>query len=201
MINIVKFLYDNALMQVRLGDKLTNDIVVTQGVLQGEVFIPLLFILYLADITTFFEKQGLEGISKDKSAFLFLLYANNIVMLIRSETHLREGLQILEENCKSKGMMFNVDKTKAMRVSLTDKGCCKYSPFHFNGKVIELVKSYTYLDVVIYSNIRGTASINYAISNSRLASNTVLSILAKLKGELWVGKSMKIQLPAKFEFD
>lgn len=47
MINIVKSLYDNASIQVKSGDKLINDIQVTQGVLQGEVLSPLLFTLYL----------------------------------------------------------------------------------------------------------------------------------------------------------
>ncbi|CAG5073426.1 Similar to X-element\ORF2: Probable RNA-directed DNA polymerase from transposon X-element (Drosophila melanogaster) [Cotesia congregata] len=51
LINILKILYDNAQMKVRVNGQLSEQANVTLGVLQGEVLSPILFILYLSDIT------------------------------------------------------------------------------------------------------------------------------------------------------
>lgn len=176
-------------MRVRVDRQLSGEIGVTQGVLQGEVLSPLLFILYLADLVSFSEEHGLEGISLcNGKSVLFLMYADDIAMLIRTAGQMQRSLRLLEEYCNSNDLLVNTSKTKILRVSTSGKCRKKYPVFKFNGEIIEMVKNYTYLGVLFTSSAVGRSTACQAISRSKVASGTALSTIAKLKADSWSGK-------------
>ncbi|XP_015124615.1 uncharacterized protein LOC107046505, partial [Diachasma alloeum] len=59
MLRIIKSLYDRASMKVKMDSQLTDPIAITQGVLQGEILSPLLFILFVHDIEAFMQRDAL----------------------------------------------------------------------------------------------------------------------------------------------
>ncbi|XP_028982198.1 uncharacterized protein LOC114841397 [Diachasma alloeum] len=60
MIRVLKALYDKASFRVRIDTQLTEPIQITQGVLQGEILSPLLFILFIHDIDMFMKQNALQ---------------------------------------------------------------------------------------------------------------------------------------------
>lgn len=47
---ILKNLYDKATVKIRASEGTTNEMKITEGLLQGEILGPLLFILFCADL-------------------------------------------------------------------------------------------------------------------------------------------------------
>ncbi|XP_046411929.1 uncharacterized protein LOC124175576 [Neodiprion fabricii] len=114
-IRTLKDFYDKASMYIRSGATLSNPIEVSEGVLQGDVLSPLLFILYLADINDFFKAQEVEGLYLDSvTQIVMLLFADEIVIVTHSANKLRLALKTLEDYCETNGLTINTSKTRIM---------------------------------------------------------------------------------------
>lgn len=87
---------------------------------------PLLFILLLANIIEFFEKEGMRGfvLSVAKS-IIMLLFAADIVILAKSWHDARDKLETLGKYCEVDGLELNPSKTKKV-------------PFRRSGKLNKL---------------------------------------------------------------
>lgn len=82
IIMILMELYEQAYIQIKQGRKTTDKFPVTECVLQGETLSPLLFLLFLDDMETFFRSYGCEGINVDNLLdLLILLCADDTVLL------------------------------------------------------------------------------------------------------------------------
>lgn len=115
MLNIIRSLYDQASMQVKSRNTLSNEFQVTEGVLQGESLSPLLFILYISDFEDFFRGKGLEGLNIDGYTDpLMLLYADDTVIFAHSHIDLERKLKALGEYCDLNGLTVNISKTNIM---------------------------------------------------------------------------------------
>lgn len=140
-------------MKVRVDGHFPGEIEVKQRVLQGEQLSPLLFVPYLSDLVFFGEEHDLEGISlSNNKSVLFLLYVDDIAMLLRSAGHMQKSLRLLEEYCSLNDFLVNTSKIKVLRVSASGKCRKKCTVFKFNDKIIEMVKTYTYLGVLFTSS-------------------------------------------------
>lgn len=118
LVNILKSLYKGTIMQIKSSDSLSSPIDVTMGVLQGEILSPLLFILYIVDLITFFEEHGLNGLNLGPTYDLLALeYADDLALPTRTAISLHKLLKVLEIYCDMNGLTVNVSKTKILRVS------------------------------------------------------------------------------------
>ena len=63
IINILANLYSKASLQVNTLEGMSNTCLITEGLLQGEVISPLMFALYISDIESFLEEEGIRGVS------------------------------------------------------------------------------------------------------------------------------------------
>lgn len=61
-LRILQYMYGQASLRVRQGSVFSDKIDITEGVLQGEILSPLLFILFLSDLEAFFRCRGAQGI-------------------------------------------------------------------------------------------------------------------------------------------
>lgn len=138
-LRILANMYAHANLRVRQGPDCSERIEITEGVLQGEILSPLLFILFLSDLESFFRARGARGISIDAfTDVLVLLYADDIVFLSENAVRAQKVLDILDEYVKAKGLTANVNKTQ-MVICKPGRPPKLTKPFLFDGKEIVTV--------------------------------------------------------------
>ena len=107
-----------------------------------------------------------------------LMYADDLVLMSRSESGLQILLNRLGEYCRKWRMEVNIEKTKAMKFSGNGHKC--KSVFLYNGKPLENVAKYKYLGIEFSSS----GSWSNAIAN---ISNRGKKTLFLLKGYICSG--------------
>ena len=126
MFKIIHNLYDNAKSCVRVGHLKSEPCVSNIGVRQGENLSPILFSLFLNDLTEFIAHayNGLVDVSEmsilllgndDIEVFFklyLLLYADDTVILAESKDELQAALNAMYLYCKSWDLEVNPSKTK-----------------------------------------------------------------------------------------
>ncbi|CAG5075373.1 Protein of unknown function [Cotesia congregata] len=178
--------YDQAILQVRSERLLSGAFEVTEGVLQGEILSPILFILYLSDIVDFFRSREALGIQiNNVYDLLMLLYADDLVILARTINELKKSLKILEEYCTCNFLIVNINKTKIMH--FRRGGPREKRSLLLNGKTIEWVDEYIYLGVPFTSSTLGLTAAKAASQKAQSAAGAGLATLANIKAESWQG--------------
>lgn len=188
MIRILKGLYDCATVHIRspFGDSDKYD--VSEGVLQGEILSPLLFIIFLSDIVLFFRAQGVRGIDiNNVTDLLMLLYADDLVVFAFSPADLRRKLKILQQYCLENGLTVNVEKTKIIVFRASGRLDKHSKVFTLDAKPVVVTNSYTYLGVDFTSSALGLQATRAALARANIASTSVLSILSRAKVDSWAG--------------
>ena len=145
--NSLKTLYTNDNCCIKVGNKLTQPFVANQGVKQGCILSPLLFNIFIADIVERFGTEDCRPLKIDATQNLScILWADDIILLSRSEEGLRNMLSALYSFADDNGMAINTKKTKCMIFNKTGKFIRRSYPMK-NG-TIETTNSYKYLGFI-----------------------------------------------------
>ncbi|XP_059224641.1 uncharacterized protein LOC131997617 [Stomoxys calcitrans] len=143
-IKMIEAVYQNTQSAVWTGEELSGYFDTESGVKQGCLLSPLLFSLYINDLSDALEGGvDIEGIN-----IKTLLYADDIVILAEDSTTLQQMIANLEEFCKKWSLIVNTEKSKIMvfrnggRLSQQDK-------WFFHAEPLEVVSEYKYLGVVL----------------------------------------------------
>ena len=184
-IRIIKKLYENATLRVRVGLDLTHDFDITEGVLQGESLSPLLFILFISDFEAFFRSRHLEGLNIDGiNEIITLFFADDLVILAFSHIDLIKKIEAFRMYCDMFNLNVNVKKTEI--VIFKKAGRRKATPeFRYNNVKINIVQNYTYLGVKFTNSALGLQTSNAAVEKSRIATAKIISTLAILRLNSW----------------
>ena len=157
--NVLKTLYLNDSCCVKLDGKLTNTFVANQGVKQGCILSPLLFNIFLADITEQFTNEACNPIKIDDSNSLgSLIWADDILLLSESEEGLRCMLQNLSQYSEKNGMEINIQKTKCMIFNKSGKFFKR--SFKLKDETIFTTNSYKYLGFMVTPSGELTTGLN-----------------------------------------
>ena len=176
--NIIKAMYMDNNICVKINNcERTSFLQSNVGVLQGDSISPLLFNLYVSDL-----KASL-GVDDDTPKLVSthvncLMYADDLILISRSELGLQALLNKLSEYCRKWRMEVNTEKTKVMKFSGNGHRC--KSVFLYKERPIENVSTYKYLGIEFSSS--GTWS--NAITN---ISNRGMKALFLLKGYICSG--------------
>ena len=138
-------LYSNDKACIKIGDKISDDFDINQGVRQGCVLSPLLFNIFISDLP--------KHLCSDSDVILYeghkincLLWADDLVMLSESEVGLQSLLHHLYTYCSKNEVTVNLDKSKCMIFNKTGK--LMRNPFYLGGEKLENVRSYKYLGLI-----------------------------------------------------
>ncbi|CAG5102816.1 Similar to RTase: Probable RNA-directed DNA polymerase from transposon BS (Drosophila melanogaster) [Cotesia congregata] len=186
IIRLLKNLYAQAILQIKSTDQLSSKFEVTERVLQGEILSPLLFILFLHDIVTFFRDKGAKGFRiNNLHDIILLLYADDLVIMADSTADLNKKLIILREYCSQNKLIVNIDKTRVLHFKRAGKG--DSTRLYYDKELIEWSNEYEYLGVPFSTSALGLVATNAASRKAKLAMGAVLSTLARIGADSWDG--------------
>ena len=157
MFKIIHSLYANAKSCVRMGHAKSESFVSNVGVRQGENLSPILFSIFLNDLSEFISHayNGLNNISEmskillsnDEIEVLFklyvLLYADDTVIFAESKEELQSALNAMYLYCKSWDLEVNPTKTKV--TVFCNRKFEHNMAFTYNGQDLDIEDGFVYL--------------------------------------------------------
>ena len=154
--NVIKNMYLNNNLCVKTSSGLTPYFISKVGVRQGCALSPLLFNLYISDLSSCLDSsENITAIKLHSKRITHLLYADDLVLIAESENDLQSLLDSLGKYCLKWGLSINHKKSK---VIIFTNNCgvrpkkLKELRFYIDNSSIEIVGSYKYLGVVFSEN-------------------------------------------------
>ena len=105
----LKAIYNNVKCSVRINGHLTDWFSINTGQKQGYLLSPVLFNLFMNDLTLALESIGL-GIDIDGNKVCILQYADDIVVMAETQQELQTLLEIVHTWCNANSMQVNLEK-------------------------------------------------------------------------------------------
>jgi hypothetical protein len=143
IVSLIKASYNNSRCSVLHNGQLSNSFEVKQGVRQGCILSPILFLVVIDDILTAAvgdnEAKGIQWRLAEKLSHLD--YADDVCLLANSRSGLRTMSHALYEKGKCAGLKINIPKTKIMSVNATEDS----QQLLLQEQVIQEVQQFTYL--------------------------------------------------------
>ncbi|XP_075163988.1 uncharacterized protein LOC142236632 [Haematobia irritans] len=143
-VKMIEAVYSNTQSAVWTGKELSSYFETQSGVKQGCLLSPLLFSLYINDLS---ESLG-EGLYIEDINIRVLLYADDIVLLAEEPSVLVTMINKLEEYCNKWNLVVNTSKSKIM---IFRKGgrVSQNNTWIYQGERLEIVPDYKYLGVIL----------------------------------------------------
>jgi len=146
LVNLLAKLYSKQKAKVRVAGTLSHGFRVKRGVRQGCVLSPHLFNI-LAEMVMREALEGFDGgIQIGGRRVTNLRYADDIILLARSEIELQEMVDRLDTASKKYSLLINEEKTKTMTTNGTS---CN---IRINNNILEQVTTFPYLGSLITSD-------------------------------------------------
>ncbi|KAL1447096.1 hypothetical protein WDU94_003514 [Cyamophila willieti] len=181
VLSLLKKIYQQAEVQIRVADQFTPPHRINKGLLQGDSISPLNFIIFINDLEEFMRNNGGEGVSISSTTdIILLLYCDDLILLATSKIDLQRKLNLLYLYCQQNKMIVNETKSKIVifrrggRVARSDV-------FQFNGRPVEVVSDYNYLGILFSSHGVFHKASQQALSKGRTAVGCVKNVLVNSK--------------------
>ncbi|XP_060587764.1 uncharacterized protein LOC132743245 [Ruditapes philippinarum] len=146
--NSIKSIYNHTVSCVRINGRLTEWFQCVNGVKQGDNLSPTLFSVFVNDLVTEINNLDL-GVKIDDTSVSMLLYADDIVLIAKSEADLQIMLNQMHDWCKRWRVLVNTEKSKVVHFR---KGRTQRTEYEFKIglNVLEIVDKYKYLGVIMH---------------------------------------------------
>ena len=133
LLDNIRAMYTNSLCAVRTTTGYTKWFEIKSGVRQGCVLSPLLFIIYMDEITKR-ANPNIENINE-------LLFADDQGLINEDEDELQRHANSLNTECQNHNMKISISKTEAMHISKTSKDI----KIKINNEEIKQTNEFKYL--------------------------------------------------------
>ena len=188
---IVEIIYEETSCRIKIGKKCTRKFRIKKGLRQGCPFSPLLFLILLADVESFFKKRTNGGINIGKRRIYTLAYADNLAVLSTEEGEIKKMLKSLEKYFDEKEMCLNVEKSKILVFSRRDtKKNVRLWKWKREEINIEEVNEFKYLGYTFMKNNPDDAHIRTITKKATAIMAQVWGIGERKFGGDWERKMM-----------
>jgi len=168
MLKALQTMYSNDNTCVRTGNGLTNTFACTTGVKQGCPLSPNLFGLFLDELEELMRNvHGADAPSLTGAAIPILLYADDLVIISKTQVGLQKLMDCLETFCQERGLTVNITKTKV--VVFGSRTCLK-KLITFNEMPVEQVESFKYLGLEFHQNCSFKLATDKLLASARRAT-------------------------------
>ena len=146
--NILKNMYNNDSIKIKIGERLSENIYPNQGVRQGCILSPTLFNIFLADLPGTINKTENHPVKiGDKRNLSCIIWADDVIMFSQSEKGLQNMILKLASYTEDNSIEINADKTKCMIFNKT--GRLMRRNFKYKNANLETVREYKYLGFIL----------------------------------------------------
>ena len=144
----IKAMIENVVQIPKINGKLLQPIITSTGLKQGDNLSPILFDIFFDDVDQIFDSQCNPVIFNSEISLNHLLYTDDMAILSLSQEGLQNSLNKLETYCKEWHLIVRIKKTKIVVFNKTGK-LLKSFVFKYEGKHIELVREFKYLEITV----------------------------------------------------
>ena len=157
-------------MFVRWGSSLSTGFRVTNGVRQGGILSPLLFNVYINDLSIRLSETGIGGSIGGKFVN-HMIYADDLCVISLSSSGLQSLLNICTEYCQLHDLTFNAKKSVCMFFRSSVNKQCGLSDIFISGSICEFSNEVKYLGVMINSSFKTTIDVQRQTRNFYARAN------------------------------
>ena len=178
--NSIKNMYIQDFACINTGASLTEKFRINQGVKQGCILSPLLFNIFISDLTKHLDKGGSNPVKIDETKFLnSLIWADDLLLLSESEKGLNKMLANLKDYTKSNLIRVNLEKTNYM--IFNKGGRLMRRKFMFGDEKVEMATEYKYLGFLLTPSF----SLSRALADLRDRSLKAYGALKTRMGDIF----------------
>lgn len=174
---IVRSLYMDQVISMRVADGESDPSAVGRGVRQGCPLSPLLFNIYAEAMV----KEGLQsvadGVCVGGESVKAVRFADDQAMVADTADGLQRMMDSLNNTVEEFGMRINIRKTKVMVISKNPGGTVVR--INVNGQVLDQVSSFQYLGSTLAEDGRSTIEVNKRIAMAKNAFMKRKELLSK----------------------
>lgn len=147
----------NRKQYVKINESKSRSFLVKSGVPQGSHIGPLLFVLFINDVSSIFKFAECRMYADDLKIFA-------IIKNQHDQSRFQADINIFSEWCNNSGLILNAGKCKSMTFSRSRN--CLPSSYFISHNVLEKVTIFKDLGVVLDSKLSFNFHIDYAVSKS-----------------------------------
>ena len=164
LLRIFRDMYDGDTYELVDGDKRTGHISPARGVKQGCPLSPLLFALYVNDVSKVFtaDMGALAGCTEDAIRVSHLMYADDLTLISNCSLKLQVMLDKLSSYAAKKGLTVNVRKSQVVVFNPSERDRSTSTQFLLAGQPLEIVEEFKFLGVMVNEKGCMTRAAEYA---------------------------------------
>ena len=180
-LNALKSIYSNVFSAVKCNGKLTEFFECPIGLKQGCVLSPLLFNIFISEVSRSINLEGLHGLQlvPNENILNHLFYADDNCIFSTTPRGLQSKLNIIHSMSQRLGLEVNLDKTK---IIVFRKGgfLGKNEKWFYDNQPVEVVNEYNYLGITFSTKMSFANASLPLIAKAKKCINDILFSLRSL---------------------
>ncbi|MCP3883797.1 MAG: hypothetical protein GY701_36125, partial [Sulfitobacter sp.] len=173
-IRILLFWYTTQLFYVRWDHTLSQPFNVTNGVRQGGILSPILFNVFMDDLSVRLNKEY-SGCYLNGVPYNHLFYADDSVLLAPSPLALQKLLNICEAYAKDVELSYNTKKTVCMSILPKWLKSNNLLQFVLNGNTLSFTNEHKYLGVYLRDDCMDGSDIQQQVRSIYARGNIIIA--------------------------